>query len=139
TVIGSYTETEGSPSVFAYGVLRKMLGGPPAFYVTGVAAGFGYQRELLLPDIGQVAEFPLIRMVYEEGNEAELIRTLKERFMKISGEEMWLAAGIRFTSFEMVKSFAILTISVGNHLEIALLGLGQMTLGTIAKAELSLK
>ncbi|MFR2410640.1 MAG: DUF6603 domain-containing protein, partial [[Clostridium] symbiosum] len=47
TVIGSYTETEGSPSVFAYGVLRKMLGGPPAFYVTGVAAGFGYQRELL--------------------------------------------------------------------------------------------
>lgn len=59
--------------MFAYGVLRKMLGGPPAFYVTGVAAGFGYQRELLLPDIGQVAEFPLIRMVYEEGNEAELI------------------------------------------------------------------
>lgn len=139
TVIGSYTETEGSPSVFAYGVLRKMLGGPPAFYVTGVAAGFGYQRGLLLPDIGQVAEFPLIRMVYEEGNEAELIRTLKERYMKISGEEMWLAAGIRFTSFEMVKSFAILTVSVGNHLEIALLGLGQMTLGTIAKAELSLK
>ncbi len=61
----------------------------------------------------------------------------------------WLAAGINFTSFEMVNSFALLTVMFGTRLEIALLGLSRVVLppGTggssgipaVAFAELAIK
>jgi Family of unknown function (DUF6603) len=38
-----------------------------------------------------------------------------------------VAAGIAFTSFELVQSFALLTVSFGTHFELALLGLSAVT------------
>lgn len=139
TAIGSYSEAEGRPSIFAYGVLRTRLMGPPAFTVTGLAAGFGYQRSLILPEIDQVETFPLVRMAFERGGEAEQIRLLKERYVKEEAGSMWLAAGVCFTLFRMVDSFALLTVAFGKRLEVGLLGLGTLSHGSIAKATLCLK
>lgn len=138
-VIGGYSEKEDVPSIFAYGILRKMIGGPPAFYITGLAAGFGYQRSLILPELDSVSEFPLIRMVFETGNEAELIRLLKEQYTQAAADTLWIAAGISFTSFKMVDSFALLTVETGKRLEVSVLGEGRMFLGDIARAVLNLK
>lgn len=58
--LGGYVYLNGQPSMFVYAVLDKVLGGPPFFTVTGLAAGFGYNRSLVIPPIEQVATFPLI-------------------------------------------------------------------------------
>lgn len=139
TAIGSYSEAEEHPSIFAYGVLRTRLMGPPAFTVTGLAAGFGYQASLILPEVEQVEAFPLVRMALEQGSEEELLRLLKEQYVREETGCMWLAAGVCFTSFQMVESFALLTVAFGKRLEVALLGLGTLSHGSIAKATLCLK
>ena len=139
TVAGSYSEQDNTPSIFAYGVLHKLLGGPPAFCITGLAMGFGYQQTLILPDLDSVQDFPLIRMVFEPGNEAELIRQLKEQSTRPAENAFWLAAGVRFTSFEMVDSFALMTVSTGSQLEVSLLGEGRLFLGDIAHAILEIR
>ena len=58
--LGGYTEVEGHPSFFLYAVLDYPIGGPAFFFVTGLAAGFGYDR-LVVPPVDQVAAFPLVQ------------------------------------------------------------------------------
>src|SRR5207248_1199865 len=57
---------------------------------------------------------------------------------------IWLAVGVCFTSFEMINSFALLTVALGCTFELALLGLSAITIPTgapalIGFAELALK
>ena len=42
--------------------------------------------------------------------------------------DYWFAAGVRFTSFELVASFALLTLSLGTDFEVNLLGLSKVCL-----------
>ena len=58
--LAGYTSYEGSPSMFLYAVLNAPLGGPPAFFVTGIAGGFGFNRDLEIPDVSGVSTFPLV-------------------------------------------------------------------------------
>ncbi|HKQ74412.1 MAG TPA: DUF6603 domain-containing protein, partial [Blastocatellia bacterium] len=45
SALGMYKEmTDGNPSLFVYAVLDYPIGGPSFFFVTGLAAGFGYSR-----------------------------------------------------------------------------------------------
>ncbi|MCE2662436.1 MAG: hypothetical protein LW716_06530 [Microcystis sp. 53602_E8] len=59
SAIGSYAYFQGHPSLFIYAILDYPIGGPSFFFVTGLAAGFGYNRALKVPTIDQVATFPL--------------------------------------------------------------------------------
>ena len=54
---------DGVSTVFIYGFLGAPLGGPPVCFVTGVAAGFGYNRSLTLPAPTEVNTYPLIQPV----------------------------------------------------------------------------
>ena len=49
SAIGSYAYLDGHPSLFVYAVLDYPIGGPAFFFVTGLAAGFGYNRGLVVP------------------------------------------------------------------------------------------
>jgi len=51
-----------------------------------------------------------------------------ERWLHEMPGEYWLAAGLSFTSFEMIDAFALLTAAFGVDLQIALLGVCSMTL-----------
>ena len=60
--------------------------------------------------------------------------------------DYWLAMGVRFSSFEMIKAFALLSVSFGSELEIGLLGSAAVTVPkgvepgkAVAYAELALK
>ena len=57
---GMYAEVNDHPSLFLYAVLDHTFGGPPFFVVTGLAAGFGYNRALALPSLEELPTFPLI-------------------------------------------------------------------------------
>src|SRR5262249_6109739 len=114
------------------------LGGPPPSVVTGLAAGFGYNRALTLPGPTDVTTFPLVEGASDptklgqqtDGGKADPAKAL-EKLGDISPPvrgEYWLAAGVRFTSFDLIHSTALLVVEFGNELEIAVLGLSWASL-----------
>lgn len=151
--IGSYawagSETDGYASLFILGILDRALGGPPYFYVTGVAAGFGLNRAIVLPALDKVPEFPLVaaasdptKLGGKPPSPAKALAALHDSLPAERGE-YWLAAGVNFTSYELVKSTALLSVEFGTELEIGLLGLSSIKLAegplTLAYGELGLE
>ncbi len=137
SALGSYTKHDGHTSLFIYGVLGYPLGGPAFFFVTGLAAGFGYNRELLMPPIEQVASFPLITEATDPTpspptSQSDLTAQLDKlnQYIPASIGEMFLAVGIKFTSFKLIDSFALLTVAFGHHFEIDILGLSTFIVPT---------
>jgi len=134
TVFGSYTTVNGQPSLFAFLFLDAPLGGPAFFFVTGLAGGFGYNRSLQLPQISGVASYPLVAGAMGQLDAATTEAELNT-FIQPMANEDWLAAGVRFTSFEMLQSFALLTVAFGTHVEIALLGESTISVPVPAEGE----
>jgi len=154
--LGGYADYQGHPSCFLYAVLDAELGGPPFFFVTGLAAGFGLNRTLVIPEVGALTTFPLIQWSTGQGpsstatgdtaNQVEQTMTTLAQSGVIAPSigEYWMAVGVQFTSFELVSSFALLTVKAGNEVEIDLLGLSTLTLppddpSPIAMAQLALE
>ncbi len=144
SAIGSYANN-GQPSLFVYAVLDYPLGGSAFFFVTGLAAGFGYNRFLKMPALNQVAQFPLITQVTgsntplpndNQGRRARLQQELSglHEWLPPKPGKHFLAVGIRFSSFELVDSFVLLDASFGESLEIDMLGLSTLIAPTPEKA-----
>jgi len=132
--IGSYaTLPGGGPSFFAFAALHKELGGPAFFFVTGLCLGFGINRRLTLPPITKLHEFPLLRAAKDPdylGKDLDLrkISNAISRYISPSEGDFWMAAGVKFTSFGMIESVAMLSVALGNRFEVALLGLASLQL-----------
>jgi hypothetical protein len=139
--VGSYAAVPTNPpaltptatSLFIFGALNAPLGGVPAFFVTGIAAGFSYNRGLILPSITEVQTFPLVQGVVAgsfSSDPAGAKNALQQLSTAVYPEigQYWLAAGIKFTSFQMLEGFALLFIEFGRNFEIALLGVASLAL-----------
>ncbi|HEY5317669.1 MAG TPA: DUF6603 domain-containing protein, partial [Solirubrobacteraceae bacterium] len=153
---GGYAEVEDHPSLFLYAVLDYPIGGPEFFFVTGLAAGFGYNRKLLIPSIDGVATFPLVQWALGTGDPpptdpSSLADAVTKVVTELSSSGVvapslgddWVALGVKFTSFDLVNSFALLTIVFGARFEIALLGMSTVQLPPapappVAQAQLAL-
>src|SRR6185369_13006223 len=66
TIYGGYGEgvqgTEKFTAFFAIGAVNGPIGGPPAFFLTGIGGGFGINRKLVVPtELGNFADYPLIQ------------------------------------------------------------------------------
>ncbi len=134
--LGYYGNTGGFTSMFIFGTLDYPLGGPPAFFVTGLALGFGYNSSLRLPEIDEVAAFPLVAAL--PGSSAkqteifgpnptpldvvDYMRNTKPPWVQPKADSLWFAAGITFTSFELVEGQALVVVETGDELVIALIG-----------------
>ena len=138
TAVGTYAyikeNDDGYASMFIFGALEGKLGGPAFFYVTGLAAGFGYNRGLKLPDMDGVADFPLVAAASDPKklgglppNPIKALEKFGPAVPAVRGN-YWLAAGVRFTSFDLVNTTALLVVQFGQELEIALLGVSKITL-----------
>lgn len=162
SAIGAYADMAGQPSLFIYAVLDYPLGGPAFFFVTGLAAGFGYNRVLTMPTIDQIASFPLVETVLQDqappslptdaaGRQATITTELNKlsSYLPPTLGEHFLAVGVRFTSFKMIDSFALLVVKFGHRFEIDLLGLSTLVAPTpvpgkppvppVAEVQLALK
>jgi hypothetical protein len=127
TAFGSYTTVNNEPSLFAFLALNVPLGGPPFCVVTGLSLGFGYNRRLILPTIETVQTYPLVQAAMGITDPQETINALNQ-YIVPADNQYWLAAGIRFTSFEMLNAYALLTASFGTQVELALMGEAVLTL-----------
>lgn len=133
--IGAYEHLKsGTQSMFLYAELGAAFGGPPAFRVTAVKAGFGYHSALRVPAIDQVAGFPLLRGLAGagEGTPAEPLDVLKELTEGSDGApawvtpregNTWLALGLDADIFEIVHCKALAFAEFGpDDLVVGLLG-----------------
>ena len=138
SAIGSYSWIQGHPSLFLYAVLNYPIGGPAFFFVTGLAAGFGYNRALKMPAIDQVEGFPLVRLATGAGSAppatndqarrqvlTSVLSSLHDSIPPSNGQ-YFIAAGVKFTSFKLIDSFLLLSVSFGVHFEIDVLGLSSL-------------
>ncbi|MFJ4682440.1 DUF6603 domain-containing protein [Streptomyces sp. NPDC088789] len=144
--LGSYAQlSDGMPSLFVFVQLDAPLGGPPAFFVTGLMGGFGFNRELAVPGQDEVASFPLLLLSTQppggtgngpQGPDAVLkvlegdaeLNGVKKKWITPKAGEYWLAAGLEFDTFKVVKSKALLAVDFGSELSVALLGLSTLRL-----------
>jgi hypothetical protein len=119
-------------SFFAFGVLHAPIGGPPAFFVTGVAIGFGINRDLRIPTIDEVNTHPFMEALRALGPTPEPMQQLKDMRAIVAPAqgEYWIAAGISFTSFVLITGEILVTVQFGDGLEVAVLGLARAELPT---------
>lgn len=132
--LGSWATFEGHPSLFVFAFLNASIGGPAFFFVTGLSAGFGYNRALKLPAQDEVQNFPFVAGLSDpskiggaDAGPSEALAALGKWVEPARGVN-WIAAGVQFTSFELIKSNALLVVEFGEHFEIALLGLSRIRL-----------
>jgi len=127
--MGSYVQLPVGPSLFVYAALNCPLGGPAFLFVTGLAAGVGYNRLLHPPSVDQINQFPLVKAAMGEGDSdlANMLADL-QTYIPPSVGNYFLAVGIRFTSFKMIDSFVLVTAAFGHRFELNVLGLSTLVL-----------
>jgi hypothetical protein len=115
---------DGSASIFLYGFLGAPLGGPPFLFITGVAAGFGYNRDITIPTASTVRASPLVAPVLSSGTPPDF-DAMNLEFLPVE-KDYWFAVGARIESFKMIESFVLLIVKLGTELEIDVIGTSQM-------------
>jgi hypothetical protein len=139
SAFGVYAKVSGSPSFFVFAEVDGEIGGPPAFFVTGLMGGVGCNWALALPPPEQVYQFPFVAGL---GNPAvfgakptpvQVLGVLsgqdgKTAWVTPSHGTNWLAAGVQFRSFELITGRALLVAEFGTGFELALLGLATIAL-----------
>lgn len=133
--------------LLAYALVNANLGGPPAFFVTGLAAAFGYNKSIVLPEIEDIPEFPLVAAAIgkQKMTLAEMIGKLDNGCIIDCEGEKFVSAGIKFTTFNIIESFVLLNVSFGDKLTFSLLGTSNISMppktekNPIASAQLALK
>ncbi len=134
--MGSYAQvTSGgdkATSLFIFAALNTPLGGLPAFFVTGLAAGFGYNRSLLLPPVEEVVSFEMVAGVLDgtltESNDPGTALAHLSEVVPPRVGEYWLAAGLKFRSFELINTAALIFVKFGKEFEIDILALSYAAL-----------
>jgi hypothetical protein len=125
--VGSYSQGKKGIAFFIYAMYNGPIGGPSFFFVTGIAAGFGYNKTVRLPEIQEVKDFPLVAMALSGDGSKTILDVLSElidgNWIPTSYGDYWLAVGIKFTTFKIVNSFVLLIVEFGTKLEFAIMGL----------------
>lgn len=127
-----YSDKDTSASILMYGNLNYPIGGPPFFFVTGLAAGIGINRKVIYPSIDEIATFPLISTVVNNdhgsaADQTEILKNLKED-IEIRPDQFFLAAGVRFNSFRIIDSMVLFILSFGQQFELDLLGISELAM-----------
>ena len=118
-------------SLFLFGAVNGPIGGPPAFFVTGIGGGFGINRDLIYPsDLTQFPTYPFIKALDPAARPGDPMTELDQvrGFFPPDRGSFWFAAGLSFTAFALVDGVAVVAVQIGDGFELALLGLARMAL-----------
>jgi len=115
-------------------LVNDPLGGPAFFFVTGLAVGFGYNRDLLIPPVEQLTSFPLVAQAIRgdglppDPGRDTLLQELENlhNYLTPKTDQYFLAVGVKFTTFKIVDSFALVTLAFGKQFAFNLLGLSTL-------------
>lgn len=115
-------------SCFVIAALDTPLGGPPFFFVTGLMGGLGLNRQLLLPDVTAVPSSPFMTIM--DGFGSDPMGALKgiQSTMPAEYGSLWFAVGLKFTTFQIVESKAVLFIKIDEGFTVGILGMSSLSL-----------
>ncbi len=134
TAMGGYAQFDGQTSMFVFLNVDAVIGGPPYFMIAGFCGGFGYNNLLRIPAQDEVYQFPFVASMKDEGvfgKNPTPLSVLKKMmagndpWVRPSAGDFWLALGIKFTTFEVVNSTALVIGEFGNRFLLALIGLSK--------------
>jgi hypothetical protein len=136
TIYGGYSEGHDDSgqkftAFFAVGAVNGPIGGPPAFFLTGIGGGFGINRLLRVPtDLSNFGDYPLIQALDIAASPSDPMTQLRAlgSYFPMKKGMFWFAAGLSFNSFALVDGIAVVGVQVGDGLDINLLGLARMAL-----------
>ena len=138
SAFGSYGVLANQPSMFIFAMLTGPIGGPPFAVLTGIAAGFGYNRGLKLPaEAKDVVDFPFLALLPDpmKESDSDAKPPHPDSVLKMLGPavppqrgEYWLAAGVQITSFDLISATVLLVIKFGQEFEIDILGIARTKL-----------
>jgi hypothetical protein len=132
--MGGYAEFSGQTSMFVFASIDALIGGPPYFLVNGLCGGFGYNNALRIPAQDEVFQFPFVAALSDPavfGPDPTPLSVLQHvmagsnPWVTPSAGDFWLGLGIRFSTFEVINSTALLIGEFGNRFEVALIGLSK--------------
>ncbi|MCV7221236.1 DUF6603 domain-containing protein [Mycolicibacterium elephantis] len=140
SAIGGYTQLPNvDPSLFIFASLVAPLGGPPWFFMTGVAGGFGFNRALPNPEL--MLDHPFLKVMRGElavsGDAATALKELSVQFAAEEGQ-FWIAAGIQFISFGFINGRVVVAIAFGHKFSFSILGMASFSLEPIAYIEIGI-
>ncbi|MFJ3952866.1 DUF6603 domain-containing protein [Streptomyces libani] len=128
---GSYAKAvDGWSSMFLFGEVsggERGLFGPPPFRVIAISLGFGVNSTVRTPTIAQVGEFPLVNRL-DGGGSGQSPEQVLEQLAGPGGwitpreGQYWGAGGIEFSSFEFIRSRALLLVEGGESWKVLLIG-----------------
>jgi Family of unknown function (DUF6603) len=101
--------------------------GHPAFFVKGLAAGFGFNREIVIPPLDEVNSFPLVQAARSGGRETQGL-VERNRSFPVAFGNVWVAAGLQFSSYEMLSAYVLAVLSTGTQFEANLFGIGNLNI-----------
>lgn len=131
SALGAYSTVDDAPSLFVFAMLDFPLGGIPAFFIKGASAGFGFNRTLILPNVDQVSEFPLVTGIDNPdvlGSTPTSALEALGQYVPPSRGAYWLSAGLKWTTYELVNTSAVASVEFGNDFEIGIVGLSVVSL-----------
>ena len=134
SAIGSYVQFDNQTSMFVFADVNGSFGGPGFFFITGFCGGFGYNSRLRIPGQDEVYQFPFVASMSNPaifGNNPGPTAVLEnlmggdKPWVTPSAGDIWMSAGIKFTTYEVVNSTALVIAEFGNKFLLSLLGLSQ--------------
>ncbi len=147
--LAAYGKIDGYKSFFFYLFVGVPIGGPPFFFVNGLALGFGYNRQVKIPDIDKVADFPFVRIAMGNPDPDVTIMSTLTKMVPIIVDtfppqegSLFFAVGVKFTSFKLLDGFVLLMVSIGKKVRIDVLGLVMLVMPKskpVAIVELAIK
>lgn len=145
SAIGAFADYDGRGfALFLYLAADYPFGGPPFFFVIGLSGGFGYNYDLILPSIEEVADFPLVAQAMEGARKinpketeaiiTEELESLAEYIIPDIGSGFG-SIGLKFTCFKIIDGFGLLTLGMSQgEFEISFLGIATIMLPTTIRA-----
>ncbi|GGH43673.1 hypothetical protein GVY41_01285 [Frigidibacter albus] len=137
SLYGGYASIQTGPqgpftAFFAFGAVTGPIGGPPAFFLTGIGGGFGINRDVVPPtDMSKFDEFVMIAALDPSfdppGDLMAYMEEVRNTFPALK-DRFWFAAGISFNSFALVDGVAVVCIEFGQGFELSIFGLARMAL-----------
>ncbi len=125
--VGAYAMTANGPSFFLYAFLGYPIGGPAFFFVEGIAVGFGFNRSVRVPTIDKVKPFPLVAIAIGDEPFLTIAKRMADGdFVPIDPGKLFLAVGVRFTTFKQLDSFLLIIATFGDSFRLDLLGLSKL-------------
>jgi hypothetical protein len=113
SAIGGYRTSSDSTSTFVFANLSAPLGGAPFCFVTGIAAGFGLNRNL--PPLTDLQDHPFMQIMrgdipLDPGADLQSRLTALDCAFRYSKGAFWIAAGVEFTSFAFINGRMLVAV-----------------------------